>query len=54
MSAYDLGTVTAVDTVTGRVLTTYRVGIEPRGLAWSGGAVWVANQLSNTVSRIVP
>ena len=36
----------------GQVTKTIRVGREPIGVAFGANAVWVANKLDNTVSRI--
>jgi len=53
VSNYDLGTVSRFS-LAGRRLHTYRVGAEPRSLAAAGGAIWVANQASRSVSHITP
>ena len=49
-----LASVLRVDTRTRRVSGRVDVGNDPAGLAVGYGAVWVADSLDNTVSRIVP
>jgi len=46
--------VSRVSRESSRVVRTYRVGRQPRGIAEAAGAIWVANQASNSVSRITP
>jgi streptogramin lyase len=52
VSNYDLATVSKYDVAAGRFVKTYRVGRKPRSLAPAGGAVWVANQSSDSISRL--
>ena len=37
-----------------RVVQTVRVGAQPTGIAFGGGAIWVANSLDSTLSEIDP
>ncbi len=47
-------TVSRIDPSTNQVVQTVSVGGGPAGVATGGGAVWVANGLDGTVSRIDP
>ena len=48
------GTVSRIDTATGKVTRQVQVGSRPDGIAVAGGAVWVANGRDGTVSRVDP
>ena len=48
------GTVTRIDSVSGRAVTTIRVGRAPLDIAVTPGAVWVANAGGDSVARIDP
>ena len=45
---------TEIDAATGRTLATVRVGNGPAAIEVGAGAVWVANSLDSTVSKIDP
>jgi outer membrane protein assembly factor BamB len=54
VSSYDAASVSRYDVAAARFAKTYRVGRKPRSLAEAAGAIWVANQSSNSLSRISP
>ena len=54
VSNYDSGTVSVFDQTGKRLIKTYRVGTQPRGLANAGGSIWVSNQGSDSVSQLTP
>src|SRR5439155_19115477 len=45
-------TAARVDTGTGKVTASVRVGNGPYDIEWGFGSAWVSNSLSGTVSRI--
>lgn len=46
--------VSRIDTTSGKVVTTVKTGLTPRGVGVLKGAAWVANAASDTVSRVEP
>jgi streptogramin lyase len=52
VAMYRSGQAWRINPTTGHVLRRVVVGGKPRGLVVASGSVWVANSLSNTVSRI--
>jgi YVTN family beta-propeller protein len=48
------GSVSKIAPGSGEVLASVVTGIEPRGVAYGAGSIWVANHGSNTVTRINP
>jgi virginiamycin B lyase len=51
---YRGGSVARVDPATNRIVANTRVGRAPAAIAAGAGAVWVTNNLDDTVSRINP
>jgi YVTN family beta-propeller protein len=51
---HDAGTVTRIDTQTGKVVANIRVPSEPHRVAYGAGAAWVGNWHDDSVSRIDP
>jgi YVTN family beta-propeller protein len=51
---YRGGSVERIESDTGRIVATIAVGRAPAGIAIGDGAVWVTNNLDDTVSRIDP
>jgi YVTN family beta-propeller protein len=47
-------TVSRIDPTTNKVVETIPVGAGPTGIGYGVGAVWVANNLDQPVSRIQP
>jgi DNA-binding SARP family transcriptional activator/streptogramin lyase len=52
--AVDPNTVVQLDPVSGNVLASFAVGLDPDRVAIAGGAVWVLGSGSGTVSRVDP
>ena len=49
---YPNPTVTKMLASTGAVLGTYPVGVLPLGIVFDGTSMWIANNTSNTVTKI--
>jgi virginiamycin B lyase len=52
ITGFDNSVLTAADAVTGEVLESIPVGLNPRFLTAGGGSVWTLNQGDGTVSRV--
>jgi streptogramin lyase len=52
LANYDTGHLLRVDVTTGRVAESFRTGPQPRGVAYIGGSVWVANSAASTLTRV--
>ena len=48
---YASNTVTKLNSIDGAVQGTFAVGSGPRGVAFDGSNIWVANTVSNTLSK---
>ena len=46
------GTVTKINTLTGKIVATVTVGVQPRGIVFDGSYIWVANGGDDNIMKI--